>query len=87
MQEKVGEKENEEKENREERKEERNCFLLLCLVGEKSEKKENMRENIFFLFGWIEKWEERKINVLKWQKCPYTAKAKWSIITAKESTK
>ena len=43
LQEKIGGKENER-----ERKEERNCFLLLCLVGEKSEKKENRRKNIFF---------------------------------------
>ena len=49
----------------EERKEERNCFLSLYLIEEKSEKKENRRENIFLLFGWIEKWRERKVNKLK----------------------
>ena len=38
MQEKIGKKENEK-----ERKEERNCFLSLYLVEEKSEKKENRR--------------------------------------------
>ena len=47
LQKKIGEKENREKENKEERKEERNYFPFSYLIGEKSKKKENRRENIF----------------------------------------